>query len=176
MSSAPKLITVAPVAQQPYAQTKSAHAVREWMQRGFKDGSLKRCSYGNIHKVDMIETHPDGRKEDIGDSVFIPVCQHSSFESNFSHLKDEMQSQLLRRSLGLVALQCPKDCTFYENRKWGWVKARKRSAIAAAAKAWKRFEALPWQTQVALVAFGVVIFAPRWSPAIVQILKAIMSR
>jgi hypothetical protein len=117
-------------------------------------------------------------------SYFVPRCDHRSFISNFTHLSDESQDAQLRFSLHLNPLSCPKDCTFYESRRWYKFKAlvaRPFTASYRAAKTlWKGYAALAWQTQVSIIgvpALALILWkSPNWVPQIIALAKAIWGK
>jgi len=166
-----------------YLETRSAHNVRQWINQAVKERRLKDCWNLYISIVEpRIETH--GRVTDAGDSFFIPTCKHQSFESQFAHLTDDQQSEVLRHSLCIDPVSCPKNCTYYENHRWGWTKSTAKRlfvGIYDAIKAvLKGYAALPWQTQVAILAVPVLLVilrkSPNWLSPMLSLLKAIWGK
>ena len=108
---------------------------------------------------------------------FVPGCAHHSFESYFAHISDDMQLEILQHNLGNDPISCPKNCTFYENHRWGWTKHNTRRIVAglygAIRELLKGFAGLPWQTQISIVGLFVLIVSPKWVPLLISLAKAI---
>lgn len=164
----------------PYIHTRSAHNVKLWMKKAKAEGRLKNCWHLGIDKV-INRALEDGKVVDEeSDFYFVPGCAHHSFESNFAHISDDMQLEILRNSLGNDPVSCPKNCTFYENHKWGWIKNAVRRVFVGLFDTLrgllKGFVGMAWQTQVALIGLVVLIIAPKWVPLIISLAKAIWGK
>lgn len=117
---------------------------------------------------------------DTGESYFVPSCWQHSFESSFSHADDETQLSLLQYSLHTDPVSCPKNCTYYQNRRWGWVRSRTarifQGLYDTARELLKGFAGLSWQTQVAFIVLLVLVISPKWVPLVISLAKAIWGK
>ncbi|SRR6266702_23399 len=171
----------------PNINSSSAHNVRLWIRQGIRDGRLKHCVSLDLDVVQIIESEGrprDGEGEKHNYSYFVPSCKHRSFVSNIGHLSDEMQVEFLRYNLGSNPLSCPKDCTFYENHRWGkvkWSVARPFAFAFRVSKALLRgFAGFAWQTQVTLILAPALLLilwkSPNWVPQIISLAKALWGK
>jgi hypothetical protein len=167
--------------QQPPAffSTRSAHNVLLWIRQGIAEGRLKKCWNLDIQKIGK-RKEEKGEMVDTGESYFIPVCRHQSFESIFSHMNDEIQLVMLEQNLHTNPVSCPKNCTYYENRKRAWVRFTIgrifRGFFNGARELLKGFAGLTWQTQVAIIVFLVLVVSPKWAPILISLAKAIWGK
>jgi hypothetical protein len=159
----------------PYLHTRSAHNVKLWIKQAVTEGRLKDCWNLGIDRVETKEEE-DGNMVDTGESYFVPVCSHQSFESNFAHIDDDSQLAILQHNLNNAQISCPKNCTYYTNRKWGWLwftaKRIIKGLYGTVQDLLKGFAGLNWQTQVALIVLLVLIIAPKWVPLIISLARA----
>jgi hypothetical protein len=180
MSSPPKPVSQAPIVEQPYIQTHSADNVRKWIKQGIKNHSLKDCSNLDMDIVKLATKARFEGEPDEEETFFIPVCRHRSFKSNIGHLADDAQLRMLRYGLNQLPIECPKDCTFYEHRRAGWIKENTRhlfeSAYTIVVDLLKGYAALQWPTQVFLILLVVLIVAPKWVPPLIQLVKAVTGK
>ncbi len=169
----------------PYLHTRSAHNVKLWIDQAIKDGRLKDCWNLGIDKVVERQSEDGKAVEDDSenDFYFIPTCAHHSFVSDFAHTTEEIQLHILRHNLSNDPVSCPKDCTYYESRRW----ASTRSVIGRGLKAmlfvpgelWKAFKELTWPqaTVVGVVALIIILWkSPQWVPLLVSLAKAIWGK
>jgi len=170
---------VNPTSPKPYINTRSAHNVMLWLKGAKADGRLKDC--WNL-KVDRISMRDDNGV-DTGESYFVPVCTEQSFESNFAHIDDENQLEILRRNLNSNPVSCPQNCTCYQNRKRVWVlseiKRGFRRLRVAGRITWKAFLRLQWPQVVVIGMIALIIIllkAPQWVPLLVSLAKAIWGK
>src|SRR6266581_1079192 len=109
----------------PNINSSSAHNVRLWIRQGIRDGRLKHCVSLDLDVVQIIES--EGRPRD-GEGE----------KHNYSYFVPSC-----------------KDCTFYENHRWGkvkWSVARPFAFAFRVSKALLRgFAGFAWQTQVTLI-------------------------
>ena len=158
--------------------TRSAHNVKLWIVQGIAEGRLKKCWNLGIDMVDVQKK--DAPAEDVGRSYFVPVCRHDSFETRYGYMDDNQHLTLLQRSLHTNPISCPKNCTYYENVKWGWLKSNAARVLKNLHVVLKGYAALPWQTQVTIIAAPALVLilwkSPKWVPLIVSLLKAIWGK
>jgi len=169
-----------------HIETSSAHNVRLWMRKSIAEGRLRNCSNLDINIVEFEE------KEDPRSSVFqvhnysyfVPSCKHRSFISDVAHLGEQSQAEFLRYALCSNPVSCPKDCTYYENYRWGKLKstiARTLGWFIQMVKSlFKGYAAFAWQTQVTLVLAAVLLLvlwkSPSWVPQLILLAKAVWGK
>ena len=106
------------------------------------------------------------------------------FISIHSNLSDESQAEFLKWSLNTNPLSCPKNCTFYENRRWNDLKTRVAfpfTGLFRFTKAMlKGYAALAWQTQITIIGVPAILLtlwkAPSWVPQIIALAKAVWGK
>jgi hypothetical protein len=171
----------------PNVDSNSAHNVRLWMRQGIREGRLKHCINLDLDVVQFVEIEGrqrGGEGEKHNYSYFIPNCKHRSFVSNISHLSDEMQAEFLRYGLASNPLSCPKDCTFYENYRWGKFKRSVARPFVFAFRIsrvlLRVFSRFAWQTQVTLILVPALLLilwkSPNWVPQITALAKALWGK
>jgi hypothetical protein len=147
-----------------------------WLRKSIKAGRLKDCWNLGIDKIEP-QSQDDGKSVDCGESYFVPSCKHQSFESPFAAMSDEVHENILRHSLNTDPVSCPKNCTFYENRRWGQIRHAATTGLSAIYKTTsgtlKGFATLPWATQVALIILILLAISPKWAPLLLSIVKAL---
>jgi len=143
-------------------------------------GRLKKCWNLTINRVD-----PKNVESGIetGESFYVPFCECNSFEGPIAYLDDHTRLGFLRRQLSTDPVSCPKNCTMYEHRKWGWIKSkakRIRVLYDVMEKLLKGYAALPWQTQITIIVAPALVLilwkSPKWVPLLVSLLKAIWGK
>lgn len=167
-------------AKPPVIHTRSAHNVRFWTKEAIASGRLRNCSHLKIEEVIEKEIESGKVIEDEANSYFVPGCARHSFEFPFGEVSDDAQLLILRNNLGSNPLSCPKNCTYYENRKWGFLKVATRFAFGGLygflRDLVKGFAGLAWQTQVAFIGLVILIMSPKWVPLINSLVRAIWGR
>lgn len=166
----------------PYVDTSSPNNVRVWIRKSIAEGRLKDCANLNLYQVD--ETVDDKIEGKNTYSFFVPRCDHRSFISIYGSASDERQDEFLRASLSINPISCPKNCSFYENRRWAAFKSALLKPFLVLGRsvraAWKGYAGLPWQTQVTLIAAPALILilwkAPNWVPQIIALAKALWGK
>lgn len=150
-----------------------------WVRESITEGRLKNCWNLQIDKIDKMREE-DGEMVTTGESYFAPICTHQSFESKFAHIDDDMQLAMLERNLQNAPVSCPRNCTYYQNYRWGRAKfVTKRAATGSyntVRSLLKGFSSLSWQTQVALIVLMVLIISPQWVPVLISLVKAIWGK
>ena len=156
--------------------TRSAHNVSLWVENNIAKGRLKRCWNLDIDKVELRQEE-DGKLVDSGESYFIPVCRHQSFETRFGVITDDQLESMLRYNLQSDPIWCPKQCVYYQNRKWHSIRFRTSrffSGLYSEVRGVvKGFTGLAWQTQALIVILLILVITPKWVPQLLSIIKAI---
>lgn len=183
MSSPAPPLPPAPQSNAPtHIDTSSPNNVKLWIRKSIAEGRLRGCANLDIDQiVTTTEDKLDGKQTHF---YFVPNCIHRSFISNLSHLSDEEQAEFLQWGLHSNPLACPKDCTFYENRRWADVKASLAwpftSFFRFTKALLKGYAALAWQTQVTIIGVPALLLilwkAPNWVPQIVALAKALWGK
>jgi len=151
-SKAPKKMSTPPqppspanaTPSKPYINTRSAHNVNLWVNLAVTEGRIKNCCNLDIAKIDAkIDVKEEGEKgEWAGESFFVPTCRYQSFELPFVPIDDDTQLAFLRRNLHTNPVSCPKNCTYYKNRRWGRVRSMTGSLYEIARELLKGFAGL----------------------------------
>ena len=169
-----------PEPPKPRIETRSLHNVELWVREGVAAGRLKKCWNLRIKMVLPQEIESGMETEE---SFFAPFCECNSFEGPIAYLDDHTKLGFLRRQLNTDPVSCPKNCTMYANRKWGWIKSQLKKITVlydVMERLLKGYATLPWQTQITLIVAPALVLilwkSPKWVPLIISLAKAIWGK
>ncbi len=146
----------------------SRHTVTVWIEEGIKTGRFKRCAHLVVLPMDEYQ----GGVEVPATHIYLPHCNRDSFEWSQGRLNRESELHILRHMLHGEPIACPLKCRSFEHRYTGATKKAVRKFFSTMRDWLKAFSKLPWQTQTLIILLLILVFAPRWIPPIVELLRA----
>lgn len=152
--------------------------MRTWIDEQVAAKRFKPCAHLILKSQTLRMGGPSGRSTQI---FFLPTCQRASFEwGRYSGMDLESQRELLCFHREFDALSCPTKCKFYRNRLAGkiigFVPTVLRALRSFLRPPFQWFANLPGVTQVFLILLIVVLFAPKWIPLLIDLVKAFISK
>jgi hypothetical protein len=153
----------------------NASAVKGWLDAQIKAKQFRPCGHlllkGVRHRL-------SGSALTSTRVMFIPECQRRSFVWKRHPVPDlEMEREYLALYGQLDEISCPRDCKFFRHR-WvsrvqGFVPASLRWLWSCVKPVSEWYAKLHGATQVFIIVLLILVFAPRWLPLVIQLVKAV---
>ena len=153
----------------------NASAVKGWLDAQIKAKQFRPCGHLLFKSL---RYRMSGSTVSSTRVMFIPQCERRSFVWRRHPVPDlEMERELLAQFGQLDEISCPKDCKFFRHR-WvsrvqGFLPASLRWLWGSVKPVSEWYAKLHGATQVFIIVLLILLFAPRWLPLFIQLVKAV---